>query len=109
MLSRDRGHRRLPEPPTRMTGVIRDIGPRYSPSPRPGQWAANRPISPPAVARLALEVLLGPPFGLDLDRLGELRDMRGDLVEIAGIEHQQGGRPGRRHRGAARLALEQRH
>jgi hypothetical protein len=26
MLSRESGHRRLPEPPTRMTGVMRDIG-----------------------------------------------------------------------------------
>src|SRR5262252_8169353 len=109
MLSRDSGHRRLPEPPTKMTGVIRDmvffIARPYSPSRHEGQWAGSSLV----FGRLAAEILLPPALGLDLDRLGQGGDVGGDFVEVAGVEDQHRRWPGGGHRGGARLALEQRH
>src|SRR5262245_29556819 len=99
MLSRDSGHRRLPEPPTRMTGVIRDMlffmARPYSRSRREGQWAGSSLV----FGRLAAEILLPPALRLDLGRLGQGGDVRSDFVEVAGVEDQHRRRLGGGHRG----------
>src|SRR5476649_57906 len=127
MLSRDSGQSRLPEPPTRMMGVISDIPIPLKPDLKPdggrpywlgdiadGSRKANGRAWQPFSSicgrgGTAGFVFLSPAAGFLLDGRHQRGDVRGDFVEVAGVEDEQGGRKRRDDGGAARQTVEQGH
>ena len=59
-----------------------------------GEVAADRSLQGLRCVPDVPRFLLAAPPRLDLDRFGKRGNVRGDLVEVAGIEDQQRGRPG---------------